>query len=183
MRGAQPGRAAPHFALCTLHSALGDTIEKMEPVRCVVCRQPVNVLHEHLLSAHFVDAKTGALAVMHFHGGCYLKWRAEHSGRSLPASPALPVSPGATRPAPLPAGPVANPAGGAPAARPPAASPQATVPGPEIDLTPEERERLQRLRGRPAAEREGRSWPGERHAERGAPGETSGPASADGSTR
>lgn len=98
---------------------------------CSVCQTRVNLLAEKLVSVQWVDAKSGALATLHFHSDCYVKWHRETAASIQRRSQAAPELP-----------PSAKSATGA------EAPDAAEKPRPEAHLSTEEIKRLEQLRAR-----------------------------------
>ena len=101
----------------------------MQTATCALCQERVNLLTQKLVSVQWVDAKSGALLSLAFHSDCYVRWYRETARTSTQPE-------AKTRDAPLTTSPP---------------KPQPLLPNadsPEKHLSPDEIERLARLRGR-----------------------------------
>ncbi len=107
----------------------------MQQARCVVCHERVNLLTQKLVSVQWVEPQGGALATLHFHTDCFVRWYQDRVAAQA-------VSDARSQPAP---GGVA----GLQSEAPPATHPSSR---PEAHLTPEEIRRLENLRRRRAPE-------------------------------
>src|SRR5688572_11952557 len=116
----------------------------MQTATCVLCQERVNLLAQKLVSVQWVDPKSGALLSLSFHSDCYVRWYRETALTSNQPETK-------TRDAPLTTSPP---------------KPQPLLPNadsPEKHLSPDEIQRLARLRGR--SDRDSGSARSEVHAE------------------
>ena len=109
----------------------------MQTATCVLCQERVNLLTQKLVTAQWVEAKSGALLSLMFHSDCYVRWYRESARTTQRETAGSPEAP--RKEAPLTTTP---------------ASPTPTRPllpageSPQKHLSPDELQRLERLRGR-----------------------------------